>query len=288
MEELKRGILENPHFRVDLGSPQRQREFFQKAKREVGKWHDLYSEIAACNSGEFSIRKLKRWSLGQALPTADVVIIICNLIRQDPQQLMALMKDPHWGQKKGGHNKVVTRGCNLTMKDRMKGGTLTGRSNSHEHMKQIASVGAVNSLKSPMHSGRRTIGVGGVRMFNRLEKDTMDILENAGMNAVYEPIVKIKDRLLIPDFQLGRTFIECTCDPKANCKAERLAAKFRLLKGNVPFEKGVVVTMPWLVERYRHYLPPEIRVATTKNLLTKISSKKSLKQETATHDDAGL
>jgi len=116
----------------------------------------------------------------------------------------------------------------------------------------------------------------------------MDILENASMNVVYEPIVKIKDRQLIPDFQVGSTFIECTCDPKVNCKAAKLAAKFTLLKNNVPFENGFVVTMPWLVEKYRHYLPPEIDVATTGNLLTKIPHKKPLKHKNATHDDAGL
>lgn len=288
LKEPKRGILENAHFRVDFGSSQRQREFFRKAKREVGRWVDLYGEITARNSRKFSIRMLKRWSLGQALPTADVVITICNLIRQDPQHLVALMKDSHWGQKKGGHNKVVTRGCNLTMKDRIKGGTLTGRSNSLEHMKRIASIGAVNSLKSPTHSCRKTIGARGVRMFNRLEKDTMDILENASTNVVYEPIMKIKDRRLIPDFQLGNTFIECTCDPKVNCKATKLAAKFRLLRNNFPFERGVVVTLPWLVERYRHYLPPEIDVVTASDLLTKIPCKKPLKQENTTHDGAGL
>lgn len=271
--EPKGKILDNAHFRVDFGSPERQREFFQKAKRKVGRWVDLYAEISTRNSSEFSIRKLKRWSLGQALPTADVVVVICNLVRQDPQQLIVLMKDSHWGQKKGGHNKVVARGCNLTMKDRIKGGKLTGRSNSLEHMKRIASIGAVNSLKSPAHSCRKTIGARGVRMFNRLEKDTMDILEKARANVVYEPIMKIKDRRLVPDFQLGSTFIECTCDPKANCKAAKLAAKFRLLRNNFPFDKGVVVTMPWLVERYRHYLPPEVDVATTSNLLTKIPAK---------------
>ena len=273
MEEPKGGILESAHLRVDFGRSERQREFFQKAKREFGRWVDLYREIATRNSSEFSIRKLKRWSLGRALPTADVVVIICKLIGQDPHHLTALMKDSHWGQKKGGHNKVVARGCNLTMKDRIKGGTLTGRSNSLEHLKRIASIGAVNSVKSPRHSGRRTIGARGVRMFNRLEKDTMEILEDAGMTVVYEPIVKVDGRRLIPDFQLGSTFIECTCDPKVSCKAARLAEKFRLLKSKGPFEKGIVVTMPWLFERYRHYLPPEIEVATTENLLKRTLSK---------------
>jgi hypothetical protein len=57
--EPKGKILDNAHFRVDFGSPERQREFFQKAKRKVGRWVDLYAEISTRNSSEFSIRKLK-------------------------------------------------------------------------------------------------------------------------------------------------------------------------------------------------------------------------------------
>jgi hypothetical protein len=107
-------------------------------------------------------------------------------------------------------------------------------------------------------------------MFNRLERDTMDQLVRQGLEVEYEPVINLGSKRLIPDFRVGNTYIECTCDPKANVKAPKLYERFRLLREHVPFRKGIVVTLPFLVAKYTHYLPPGVEVATLQDFLTKI------------------
>jgi hypothetical protein len=245
--------------------------FFRRARCDFGSLLELFNELVKDAPKGFSFRKLKRWYFGQALPTLDIVNLICNLTRQDLPQLGVTMKELNWGQRKGGYKKIVMHGCNLTMQDRIKGGRLTGQSNSVQHLKKIASVGGANSVKSVKHSNRRVIGPTGVKMFNRLERDAMLQITSAGLHAVYEPIIEIGDKRLIPDFQLGNTFIECTCDPKARVKAYKLSEKFKLLREHVPFRKGIVVTLPWLIDRYRQYLTEGVEVALVDDLLKRIS-----------------
>ncbi len=195
---------------------------------------------------------------------------MCDLSGQELSKLNVTYRDPNWGRKKGGQRKVAIHGCNLTMHDRIKGGATSGRSNSHEHMKVIASIGGATSAKSFKNGLRRVVGPDGVRMYNGLERDTLDQLVRGGFNVDYEPVITLGSRRLIPDFRVGSTYIECTGNPKANVKAPKLLERFQLLKGQVPFRKGIVVTFPSLATKYTHYLGSEVEVATLQDFLSRI------------------
>ena len=41
---------------------------------------------------------------------------------------------------------------------------------------------------------------------------------------------------------------------KVNDKSAELIERFRVLRKHVAFSKGIVVTLPFLVDKYRHYL----------------------------------
>lgn len=252
--------------RVDFGSIARQKTFFRQARRCLMSGKNLFIQVSKITSTDVTFRKLKRWSLGQALPALDVVVAICNLTGQEFGTLGVKIMPSHWGQEKGGTKKFAQCGCNLTLLDRMKGGRLTGRSNSILHMKAIASIGGSKSITNRKHPFRKIDGPNGIRMFNRLERDVMTRLVGAGYVAEYEPVVKIGSRRLIPDFRVGITYIECTRNTKVNAKAAELRERFRLLRGHVAFRRGIVVTLPFLVDRYRLHLPRGIGVATPQDL----------------------
>ena len=260
----------NPLARVDFGSPSHQKAFFFQARRSFTNWMDLFNELCKVTRTQLTVRKLKRWRLGQALPVLDVVQAICSLTGQDLGQLAVEIRSAHWGQKKGGDRKVAKHGCNLTLDNRMKGGRMTGRSNSAAHMKTIASVGGSISIKRNRHPFRRTRGPNGVRMLDRLERDVMMKLVSAGFHITYEPVVRIGLRRFIPDFRVGAIYIECTRNKKVNDKSAELIERFRVLRKHVAFSKGIVVTLPFLVDKYRHYLPPEIEVSVLDDLPAKI------------------
>ena len=55
-------------------------------------------------------------------------------------------------------------------------------------------------------------------MFNDMEREVMMRIIREGLEVIYEPVIKVGLRRLIPDFQVGRTFIECTCDTQVRVK----------------------------------------------------------------------
>jgi hypothetical protein len=150
----------------------------------------------------------------------------------------------------------------------VKGGRITGGSNSIMHMKAIASIGGTASIKANRHPFRRIGGPNGTRMLDSLERDVMAKLVTGGFHVVYEPVVRIGRRRLIPDFRIGATYIECTRNQKVNVKSAELAERFRALSKHVEFCRGIVVTEPFLVDKYRYHLPPDIEVTTKDDLLT--------------------
>jgi hypothetical protein len=263
-------LSKGPLARVDFGSSVRQKAFFFQARRSFANWRDLFDKICKITDTQLTLRKLKRWRLGQALPVLDVVQTICRLTGKELCDLGVEIRPVHWGQQKGGNKKVAKHGCNLTLRDRMMGGRMTGRSNSIVHMKTIVSVGGSNSIRSNRHPFRRVDGPNGIRMLDDLERDVIMKLVSAGFDAVYEPVIKIGLRRLIPDFRIGATYIECTRNQKANAKSAKLIERFHVLREHVKFRKGIVVTLPFLVDKYRHYLPPDIDVATSDNLPSSI------------------
>lgn len=180
-------------------------------------------------------------------------------------------RDENWGQRKGGYRKVAIRGCNLTISDRIKGGKTAGNSNSVEHLKRIASLGGVGLIRSGKSPSRKTLGPNGVKMYDYLERDIFRGLLSAGMPAEYEPVIKADSRRIIPDFRVGDVYIECTRDNKVNVKAQKLVERFRLLEKRVPFSKGIVVTLPRLLVRYRQLIPSDIEVVTTQGFLANAS-----------------
>ena len=252
--------------RVDFGSRGRQKAFFRQARDQTGGWKNLYARVSETTYVSLTIRKFKRWYLGQALPTAETVAALCGITGQEICNLGVVLKERNWGQRRGGCKKVATHGCNLTLRDRMIGGQLTGRSNSLNHLKNIASIGGSRGAKSPKNPRRRIQGPGGVRMFNRLERDTFNELVQQRLEVEYEPVIHIGSRRLIPDFRVGSTYIECTANLKVNVKGPALRQRFRLLRDRVPFSGGIVVTLPFLVPRYKHYLGMDSEVVTVQGL----------------------
>ncbi len=264
-------LSRNASARVCFGNSLRQKAFFLQARRSYASWKDLLDNLRKLTKIHLTPRKLRRWRLGQALPVLDVVQAICDLTGEDLSQLVVEIKAPNWGQQKGGNNKVAKCGCNLTLQRWIKGGRKTGRSNSVSHMKAIASIGGSVAIKSNTHPFRTVNGPKGIKMLDTLERDVMAKLVSAGFDATYEPVVKIGVRRLIPDFRVGGTYIECTRNRKVNAKSAELIGRFRALRKHVAFHKGVVVTLPSLVDRYRYYLMlSDIDVTTADNLAASI------------------
>jgi hypothetical protein len=104
---------------------------------------------------------------------------------------------------------------------------MTGRSNSILHMKAIASIGGAASINTNRHPFRRVGGLNGTRMLDSLERDVMAKLVSGGFHIVYEPVIRIGLRRLIPDFRIGATYIECTRNQKVNVKSAELVERFR-------------------------------------------------------------
>ncbi len=271
---MRLGVLPNVQFqcradplsRVDFGSRERQKEFFRKARDFAGSWKDLYVQVSKMGSSTISRRKLKRWKLAHAMPTTDAIVAICRFTGDEFRTLGLTFKERSWGQRKGGNSKVASYGCNLTLQDRMIGGKLTGRSNSIDHLKAVGLIGAARAAKSPKNPNRQVLSRGGVRFCNQLEKDTMDELVRQGMRVEYEPVIHLGTRWIFPDFRVDTTYIECTEHSKVNEKGPALRERFQLLKTHVPFAKGIVVTTPELVLRYRRYLRFETEVVTVRDL----------------------
>ncbi len=200
------------------------------------------------------------------MPTTDAIVAICRFTGDEFRTLGLTFKERSWGQRKGGNSKVASYGCNLTLQDRMIGGKLTGRSNSIDHLKAVGLIGAARAAKSPKNPNRQVLSRGGVRFCNQLEKDTMDELVRQGMRVEYEPVIHLGTRWIFPDFRVDTTYIECTEHSKVNEKGPALRERFQLLKTHVPFAKGIVVTTPELVLRYRRYLRFETEVVTVRDL----------------------
>lgn len=259
--------------RVDFGSQTAQRDFFVKSKNVLRSktWRQLFTALGQRDEN-FTLRAFRRWHLGQSLPPLTLVARICELTGEDLSKIGVGVRVANWGARKGGLEKVARFGCNLTLRDRVKGGRLVRRSNSVRHMRSIASLGGVNSLKSGRNPRRTVPGPYGIRMYNHLEKETFETMIKAGLRVEYEPVVMIGNCRIVPDFCVGQTYIECTCDRKVNVKTERLLEKFRLLKEHMPFAAATVVTLPHLVEKYRLYLGREASVVTLDDLVRMVSS----------------
>lgn len=147
---------------------------------------------------------------------------------------------------------------------------MTGSSNSITHLKAIASAGGAAAVKKNWYPLRRVRGPRGIRMMDSLERDVMMKLISGGVQFTYEPVVRIGLRRLIPDFRIGATYLECSRNKKVSEHARELLERFRMLRDHVEFSRGIVVTSEGLVDRYKHYLPHDIDVATVEDLLNNL------------------
>jgi hypothetical protein len=182
-------------------------------------------------------------------------------------QLGIIVRPAGWGARKGGLEKFARYGCNLTLEDRMRGGRIVGMSNSVRHLSLIGSVGGVNSMKSGRNPWRKVRGPFGTMMYNALEKQSFLAMVRAGMAVEYEPVVLLGSRRIVPDFRVGRIYVECTGDPKVSPKAERFLERFQLLRKHKGAVGNIVVTLPNLVERYKLYLGKRALVTTVDRLV---------------------
>ena len=104
-------------------------------------------------------------------------------------------------------------------------------------------------------------------MFNELESEVLHRIMDAHLKVVYEPVLKVGTRRVIPDFQVGTTYIECTSDSQVRVKARRLGQKFRLLAEHYYPVKSLVVTLARLRSKYRYYLETDVDVATVEDFI---------------------
>lgn len=227
-----------PHDRARrLGSRDAQKDFFRRTKQSLRlpSWEQVLALLSSTGA-EITSRSLRRWRLGHALPPRSVTDRMNQLAGQQMDQMAVIIRPRGWGAKKGGLEKFARCGCNLTLRDRMKGGKIVGKSQSTQHLGHIGSIGGVNSVKSASNARRKVLGQFGM-MYNELEKECLAALLQAGFVVDYEPTVFVGERRIIPDFRVGDVYIECTGDPKVNAKAERFLEKFELIEkyeGNMP------------------------------------------------------
>lgn len=140
---------------MNFGSRLRQKSFSSRARRSFDSWRSFFEKISGLTHSQLTLRELKRWRMGQALPVLGVVKAICSLERTDWRSLGVELLPANWGQRRGGRMKVAQHGCNLTLQDRMNGGKMTGRSNSMEHMRAIASLGGPKVKQTSISQNKR-------------------------------------------------------------------------------------------------------------------------------------
>ena len=250
-----------------------QKDFFLRTKGQlqVGTWDQFIAKLS-CADGEITARSFRRWRLGKALPPRGLIERINNLTDQKLRGMTVTIRPGDWGQRKGGLVKFALCGCNLTLRDRVKGGTVGGKLNSLHHLWSIGSLGGANPTKSGRNPRRKVLGPDGKMMYNILEKQCFAALLQAGFAVEYEPVVIVGKRRIIPDFRIGNVYVECTGDPKVFAKAGRFLEKFRLLEKYEEAWRAIVVTLPHLVERYRLRLGRRAFVTTKEGLVDSIVS----------------
>lgn len=106
--------------RVDFGSREKQKELFRRARWDRT-WKQLYELIIGKLDNPPTFRTFQNWYEGNYLPELKAVQVICDLARQQLDQLDVRLKDENWEQGEGGKRNVQTHGCNLTKEDRVRG-----------------------------------------------------------------------------------------------------------------------------------------------------------------------
>ena len=257
--------------RVDFGDRKGQKSFFKRSKPSSSTWKDFYAKILDASEKSFSFRAFQHWYKGERLPTLEIVRTICDLSSLDFLQFDIQVKEETWGQTKGGKRRIQLHGCNLDKRNRVLGGKAAQRAlisklgaNYEQFMRKIASKGGINSVISKKNLMRKTIGPKGEHMFNQLEKDVANILLSANVDYQYEPILKVDQRTIIPDFKTGNLIIECTKWTNAKVKAMSLKEKSKRLLTRDPYLDFLVVTTSSLKKRYMLHLNGFVKVLTTK------------------------
>lgn len=167
--------------------------------------------------------------------------------------------------------RIKLHGCNLDKRNRVLGGKAAQRAlisklgaNYEQFMRKIASKGGINSVISKKNLMRKTIGPKGERMFNQLEKDVANILLSANVDYQYEPVLKVDQRTIIPDFKTGNLIIECTKWTNTKVKAMSLKEKIKVLLVRYPYLHFIVITKDTLKNRYVAHLKGFAEVLSTR------------------------
>ena len=228
--------------RVDFGDRKEQKSFFKRSKPPSSTWEDFYAKILDASEKSFSFRAFQHWYKGERLPTLEIVRTICDLSNLDFSQLDIQVREEVWGQTRGGKMRIKLHGRNLDKRNRVLGGKAAQRAlisklgaNYEQFMRKIASKGGINSVVSKKNLMRKTIGPKGEHMFNQLEKDVANILLSANVDYQYEPVLKVDQRTIIPDFKTGNLIIECTEWTNAKVKAMSLKEKSKVLLVRYPY-----------------------------------------------------
>src|SRR3989442_1896777 len=164
---------ERGELRLKFVSRTLQRWFFDETKQQFKNWSNFYDELSKNGHARVSFRQLRRWRLGQTLPTLTVVELIRHLTGQDPKKLALTLRSPNWGQRQGGLTKAAKYGCNLTLSDRIRGGRMTGKSQSISHLRTIGSIGGSNSPNSHGDTHKQIFWADAGRMFTDIDRGGM-------------------------------------------------------------------------------------------------------------------
>src|SRR3989454_9341047 len=182
---------ERGELRLKFVSRTLQRWFFDETKQQFKNWSNFYDELSKNGHARVSFRQLRRWRLGQALPTLTVVELIRHLTGRDPKKLALTLRSPNWGQRQGGLTKAAKYGCNLTLSDRIRGGRMTGKSQSISHLRTIGSIGGSKSANRHRKPPRQIFVPAGDRMFNDMERERMMWSIFEGLDGTYEPSIMV-------------------------------------------------------------------------------------------------
>ena len=247
--------------RVDFGARENQKRFFLSAKGG-NTWKEFHKKFSKTMCDPPTFRVFEAWVYGRYLPPYEVVKAIHMLIggSKDLGELNIKLVSDHWGSVKDGKNKIKAYGTNLTKADRAKGGRNVPK--DPNRLKRISHLGFLKMVK------RKFLGPNGELVFNKLEKEVVETLYANGIDYIYEPIIHLEGRFVIPDFLLeGGVIIECTGWTNVKEKSSQLKNKIKKLLASRVIKRVIVVTNQGLLQSYQKNLNMLATVTTVERLI---------------------
>ena len=137
----------------------------------------------------------------------------------------------NWGQEKGGFSvqeKYRKENRQLEISDELKKASSQYMKNWHAEMKKLEpkSYFSLQHARFKSISGYKFIANKGHKVRNKFEQEVANTLHSIPVDYEYEPLIKISETSMFPDFKIGNLVIECT-SWKGESKARLLAVKIQ-------------------------------------------------------------